>query len=296
MLSLSVLTACTSPTGDTPPPDAPTGTLLMTAPNGDERGVYLVDVSSGTVTQIATQGSPLRVTWAGGYQTLDNSVVGNAGASNQFITKLFLTSGAVDTLLELPDSMWLGSYDLSPDGRKLAIQTGGTGGLRLWQVDLVSGSWERWIDAASGLDAVPLTGLKWTPDAKYVYALTEVYPAGTSELIRLSATTDESEILSASTDISIVPWLDIASDGTRLAHGQGDARLVFRDPSGKIIESLPTAGPTIGRPVLSPDGRFVAFMTLGSEARSIEIMRLSDGSRWPLHIQEDFELWPVDWF
>jgi Tol biopolymer transport system component len=192
--------------------------------------------------------------------------------------------------------MWLGSYDLSPDGRKLAIQTGGIGGIRLWQVDLVSGNWERWIDAASGLDAVPLTGLKWTPDAKYVYALTEVYPAGTSELVRLSATTDESEILSASTDISIVPWLDIASDGARLAHGQGDARLVFRDPSGKIIESLPTAGPTIGRPVLSPDGRFVAFMTLGSEARSIEIMRLSDGSRWPLQIQEDFELWPVDWF
>ncbi len=303
--ALLVLTACSSPTDGTPTLLAPTGTLLVDTPNGAQAGSYLVDVTTGALTQIASRGVPLRTTFVGGYSPVDHSVVGNAAPSSDRmnrIGRLNLATMVFDTLLEWAPEIWRGGYDLSPDARTLVLQTGGAGGVRLWTVDLARDTWTQRIDTVQRLDTVPLTGLRWTPDGRQVYALTEVYSLTVTELIRFTVATDHFEVLTSRTRYDFIPGLDGSPDGLRLVHTDGEGRLVLRDLRGNPLPGLPSAGPLppVNGPAFSPDGNFVAFTSHGGPGlkTTIEILRLSDGTRWPIHLQTDFEfgIWLVDWF
>lgn len=305
LCSLLAVVACGSPTDGTPPPHAPTGTLLVHTPNGAQRGTYLVDVTNGATTQIVEGLRPLSFPGTGGFTAVDHSVFGLAAPSADGMTRigrLNLTTKVFDTLMEIPQGMWLGGHDLSPDAQALVLQTGGGGGVRLWTVDLASGTWTQRIDPLQRLDTVPLTSLKWTPNGRHVYALTEVYPHAVTELIRFTVATDEFEVLTPRTGYGIVPGLDVSPDGLRIVHTDGEGRLVFRDLLGNPLPGLPSAGPQpkVNQPIFSPDGNFVAFTThVGPGVRTtIEILRLSDGTRWPLQLQADFEfgIATVDWF
>jgi len=298
LTTLALLAACGTPTAGTPSAPTPTGTLLFSAPNGDERGAYLINAATGAVTKIATRLEPIDVLLSGGYGGSANFVYGTVNSRPRRIARINLANAAVDTILTMRSDGSLGAYDLSRDGRTMAIQTGEAEGVRLWTVDLASGTWTQRVDAVSRLDSIPLTGLRWTPDGAYLYALTEEFPPGQSRLIRLRVSDDHFEILTPATPISAIsPWLNISDDGRRLAVGSPDGRLVFRDLLGNELSNLPTAGPLIGRPVFSPDGQFVVLMAYSSPGESrIEVIRLVDGVRFPLPIQANYELWVVDWF
>lgn len=303
ILSLCLLGACASPTQGTLPPSGPAGTLLVTALGGADQGSYLVELADGTVTRIIDGLSPLYFPGIGGYSAVDNSVFGAAYPDpdrRNRIGRLNLATMVFDTLLEWAPELWKGSLDLSSDGRTIVLQTGGAGGVRLWTVDLASGTWTQRIDTVQRLDTVPLTSLKWTPDARHVYALTEVYPLTVTELIRFTLATNEFEVLTPRTRYGIVPGVDVSPDGLRLVHSDGEGRLVFRDLLGNPLPDLPSAGPRpkTTQPVFSSDGRFVAFTVYDGANPSIEIIRLSDGMRWPLELQKEFEfgIAVVDWF
>lgn len=298
LTTLALVAACGTPTAGTPSAPTPKGTLLFSAPNYEYTGAYLVDAATGAITKIATGLDPIRVTQSGGYSAVGKSVYGTVTSRPRRIARINLATSAVDTILTMRSNGLLGAYDLSRDGRTMAIQTGEAEGVRLWTVDLASGTWTQRVDAVNRLDSIPLTGLRWTPDGAYLYAFTEEFPPGQTRLIRMRLADNRFEVLTAPQSISpLSPWLNISDDGRRLVVGSPDGRVVFRDLLGNLVGELPTPGLVVGQPVLSPDGQFVVLMSYDAAYRpTVQMVRVADGARFPLPIQANYELWTVDWF
>jgi Tol biopolymer transport system component len=296
-----IAAGCTgSPTGGGEPELLPTGTILAGSPNNPEYGSYLIDVETGTVTQIATRQNPFLVALQGGYSSRDDLVYGvRADSATGRVVAVSLTTGDTTLLAEMPDDgHLLGAVRLSPDGRTLAMQ--------VWQwridkietvlIDLATGTWNRLVDQATGIDAIPLDSFRWAPDGRFLYALTEVFP-DRSELVRIDPTTAQFEIISPTTPITGPLWIDLSPDGKTVAHGDGSAAILYRDADGELLGGFPEVQPRVMRPTWSPDGKFLAYQELGSEGEgAIILMRLSDGKRWPLEIEGGLRLWLADWF
>lgn len=293
-------TACTGvPTGGNDPEPTPTGTILAGSPNEPEDGSYLINVETGSVKRIATGQNPFTVAFQGGYSEPERFVYGiRADSATNRVVAVSLVSGDTLLLAAMPDEdHLLGAIRLSPDGQTLAAQ--------IWQwridkielvlIDLATGTWTRLVDQVTGIDALPLASLAWSPDGRHLYVLTEVFP-DRSELVQVSLGSGLFEIISPTTPINGPLWLDISPDGQTIAHGHGDGEIVFRNADGGELIGLPELMPRVGRPVWSPDGEFIAYQELGSGGeRAIVLMRLSDGKRWPLEIEGDLNLWLSDW-
>src|SRR5690606_35942532 len=75
--ALVLAAACTgTPTGGGDPSATPTGSILVATPNGDEAGIYLVNVVTGRTTRIDVGAVPFTVSWQGGYSPHRNVVYG----------------------------------------------------------------------------------------------------------------------------------------------------------------------------------------------------------------------------
>ena len=298
ILAAALLSAACSgtPTDGGEPPPMPTGTILVATPNGAESGTYLVDIATGNLTKLATRRDPLTVALSGGYSAAGHFVYGTNATTPRRIMRLPLAGGAADTLLAIPVNHSLGTYRLSPDGRTMAVQTA-TLEVQLWTVDLETGTWTQRIDRVASLDTVPLTSLRWSPDGRSLLAVTENYPHP-SALVRMNLQDDRFDIISPTTPINISPWIDISPDGDVIAHGEAGGNLVFRDRNGAELGDYPNTTGLIGRPIFSPDGKFVAYEEFGSPPdfqTTIMLMRLADGERWPLQVDAEFEVWLSDW-
>lgn len=296
----AILVACQgTPTGSGTAELLPEGRILAASPNNPENGSYLIDVETGAVTRIASLQNPFTVAFQGGYSAASNLIYGvRVDSTTDLVTGVSLTSGDTLLLAVMPDNgHLLGTVRLSPDGRTLAVQ--------IWQwridkielvtIDLATGTWTRIVDQATGIDAIPLTSLRWAPDGRFLYTLTEVFP-DRSELVRIDLATNEFEILSPTTQINWSLWIDLSPDGKTVAHGDGSGRILFRNTDGEELDGYPEVLPPVMRPTWSPDGKFLAYQELGPEGEgAIILMRLSDGKRWPLQIEGDLNLWLADW-
>lgn len=297
-LVLAMTVACSgAPTGGGDPPPSPTGTILVATPNGTESGTYLVDVGSGSLRKLASYRDPLTVALQGGYSIPGQFVYGTNGTTPRRIMRLPLDGGPADTLLAIPAGHSIGAYHLSPDGRTMAVQTEAAAGIQLWTVDLLTVTWTQHADQVGGIDAIPLADIRWSSDERFLVALTELFP-DRSELVRIDLATNRFDIISPSTPITIVPSLDVSPDGQVIAHGDGAATITFRNPDGTLAAGFPDIPGRAARPTFSPDGKFLAYQQHAPAPNfgiTIMIMRLSDGARWPLEIDADFEVWLSDW-
>lgn len=294
-----VLTGCSSPTEGNPPAPAPSGTILLQVNGGSESGTYLLDVTTGHRTKIAAIGEPLGVMSAsGGYSAEGNFVYGTTGRGPWGIGRLALATGIFDTLLMFPRGHFPAVYDLSRDAQTLAVQVGEYGGLKVYTVHLPTNSWTPHIDAAARVDSLQFGGLRWSQDEQHLYAVTEIFPDGGSQLVRLELRSDRFDILSAEPTFAYAPWLSVAPNGTQIAHGTGEGKVIFRNLSGLPLDQPIPIEPRISRPIYSPDGRFVAFTTYSPDYDSkIEVMRLADGARLSLTNQQSIGgSRALDWF
>lgn len=285
-----------SPTSGGDHGPVPTGTILVGTPNGVERGAYLVDLATGGLEQIVSGISPFSIAFQGGYSAARNSVYGLSVADTQRIVELNLASRAVDTVLMVPDRAWTGAYDISADGRTLAIQTA-TLVVRLWTVDIGSGVWTQLVDHVGRIDTIPLASIRWSPDGKHLFVITEVFP-DRSELVRVDLDTERFAVISPVTPITnATPSLDVSADAQLISHGDGDGNVIFRDADGVMVSGLPNIPGRVSRPRFSPDSRFLAYQEVLPLDHVIKIfmVRLSDGKRWELKMDADFEVWLVDW-
>lgn len=294
---ISSALACTgSPTHGGEPEPTPTGTILVGTPNGPEAGTYLVDIVTGSVTTVDAGSPPLSVAWQGGYSKARDVIYGTSVSAPLDILTLPLGGGTPSTLLAIPASASPGAYDISVDGQRLAIQIAAST-VQLWSVDLGTGTWTRHRDQVAGIDTIPLSRLRWSPDGHHLFALIDLFPVR-SELVRIDLQTDEFQVISPATPVRIVTSVDVSPDGRTVAHGDGMAHIIFRNPDGDPLPGFPEIPGTVSRPTFSPDGKFIAFQEFDPEQDyriSIILMRLSDGKRWPLKVNAEFEVWLSDW-
>lgn len=299
-LALAIATAACSgtPTGGGEPQPTPVGTILAGSPNSPENGTYLIDIATGTATRVATGQDPLSVAFQGGYSAADRIVYGvSTLPPPDRIMAISMESGDTSVVIEMSDAdSFIGAFHLSPDGRSLAIQTQywPTGKVRLSTVDLATRTWTPIVDAVGGLDTIPLASIRWSPDGRTVYAVTDLFP-DRSELIKIDLATQHFTIISPTTKVN--GSLDVSPDGQLIAHADGDGRITLRNPEGHPVSGLPEIASRAIRPAFSPDGKFLSYQALASDGpRETILMRLSDGKRWPLKIEGDLNLWLSDWF
>lgn len=294
-----IVAACSSPTEANPPAPEPSGTMLLQVYNSPESGALLLDVATGTRTRIAAIGEPLGVlSSSGGYSAAGKFVYGTTGRGPWGIGRLALETGIFDTLLMFPRGHFPAVYELSRDAQTLAVQVGEYDGLKVYTVHLPTNTWTPHIDAAARVDSLQFGGLRWSQDEQHLYAVTEVFPDGGSQLIRLELESDRFDVLFAEPTFAYAPWLSVAPSGNQIAHGTGEGQVVFRSPSGSALSQPAPIGPRTSRPIYSPDGKFVAFTTYSSDSQGqIEILRLADGARWTIAKSTSFERPLVlDWF
>ncbi len=299
---LCLVVACSgSPTsaGDDGP--VPTGIILAATPNGQEAGTYLIDIATGDLTQISDHGNPLSVAVEGRYSGASRFIYGRRTAPEpRDLMQLSLMRKDTAVLLAWPTpDLLAGAYDLSADERLLAIQTLNWPSARsqLSIVDLALGTWTPIIDNANRIDTIPLTSIRWSPDGTRLYAVTDLWP-DRSELVRIDLSTQQFRTLSPVVKIDYEASVDVSLDGQLLAFGDAQGRVSFRDRDGDEVTGYPAVPAGVSRPVFSPDGRFLAFQEFGPAPDggiSITLMRLSDGKRWPLKVNADFEVWLSDW-
>jgi Tol biopolymer transport system component len=274
--------------------------MLVSTPNHPGYGTYLVDVESGAITKIANAQNPLSVAFDGGYSEGGQLVYGTSAMwLPQRINAISLVTGDTLLLATAPaPGTWLGPFRLSPDGSSLAAQLADGHGLHVVLMNIATGVMTPIVDRANAMDTLQFGSLRWTPDGRWLYGVTAVYEENRTELIRIELATDRFTVISPTTGYDWGAWLDLSPDGRILAHGDGDGNVHFRDRNGGLLRGFPDIGPRATKPIWSPDGKFLAYQQFGpppSHELTIMIMRLSDGTRWPLEIDADFEVWLSDW-
>jgi Tol biopolymer transport system component len=158
-----------------------------------------------------------------------------------------------------PDSADLGSPELSPDGRRLAVDRIVQGNRDVWLMDLVRGGWQRFtFDPA--LDGSPI----WSPDGTKLAFYSARKGPNDIYLKASSETASEQPLLETSNGKRSLNW---SKDGRFLLYRNDDPK------TGFDLMAVPVTGDD-RRPIVvaktpfseddgqfSPDGRWVAYQT-----------------------------------
>ena len=181
------------------------------------------------------------------------------------------------------DPAWYGQFSsmsLSPDGRQVAVGTGGTGGgLNIWIKQLDRGPFTRLT--FSGQDRRPA----WSPDGKLVAfvrdtantAVVVVRPAdGSGPDRRLAHLDRQIQEFRWSRDGQ---WLLLRTDNSET--GAGDI-LGVRTHGDSTPVALAASGFTELHPALSPDGRWLAYTSNESGVNEVYVRPFPNtgGGRW----------------
>jgi hypothetical protein len=194
-------------------------------------------------------------------------------------------AGGVEAAAEMPgpvnsSTADVAGFDLSPDGRRVAVNVLKSGYGELWVGDLVRGSTSRLFDErADSLSAV------WTPDGHVVFStllqsrrwnLWKALADGASRPERLTQA-----------DATQNPK-DVSPDGRYLVFAQGvglqaDLWLLPLDGSGPAAEWLAAAGNQGFGASFSPDSRFLAYESDETGRSEVYVRPFPAGEgRWQL--------------
>jgi serine/threonine-protein kinase len=179
------------------------------------------------------------------------------------------------------DPSWLGrfnSLNLSPDGRQVAVGLGeGSGGM-LW---------------VKQLDAGPLTRVtfegtinyrgSWMADGKTLSFSSDMHGPATF-LYRVRADGSDKPVRLFPTDTSQIDEADWSRDGQWVAYRTGTIAgvrdLYARRLSGDTARITIAAGPADEyMPAISPDGRWVAYVSLESGREEVYVRPIPDAAR-----------------
>ena len=178
--------------------------------------------------------------------------------------------------LDLPPNQYV-SPRLSPDGRRVAVQTDGDRSV-IWTYDL-SGAAAIQRLTVDGNSFRPL----WSPDGERI----AFYRLPTRDIFLMSPDGSEVDSLSQVSGIRGIPsW---SPDGDSIAVLSG-TNIYIMDDEGGGVRLIPTA-PAGGRPTWSPDSRWIAFQVRLTRG-PIEVLNLRLPETRSLVVQDG---WEPDW-
>ena len=167
------------------------------------------------------------------------------------------------------------SLVLSPDGRRAALEIEEGGGSDVWVTELARGTLTR-ITADPGVDGSPL----WSPDGRRVVFTSN--RSGRLELLWKAADgTGAAETLASFDEAVIVRPSSWSPDGSALAIEVNtpdtgiDVGLVSVDGSGDWEPLIQTAANEY-QPVISPDGKWIAYTSDETGERQVYVQRFPD--------------------
>ncbi|HXW07922.1 MAG TPA: protein kinase [Vicinamibacterales bacterium] len=180
---------------------------------------------------------------------------------------------------------------ISPDGRFVAATAGTSGDTDVWVIDAARGT-DRRLSFDSGPDVLP----SWTPDSRHV-----VYHCGTGICAqRADGSGGRVELIGSTIPVS--PPV-ISPDGKWLVFvretqpSDGDLWMVELGPDGPVAPVTATPRPLMRsarlqrHPDISPDGRFIAYVSAESGTFSAYVSRFPDGDgKW--QVSGSFGAWP----
>jgi serine/threonine protein kinase len=189
---------------------------------------------------------------------------------------------------------------ISPDGTKVALIIGDTPNANLWVWDIVRETATR-LTFDESVDLVPL----WTPDGKkIVYFSIRQEEAGL--YWKNADGTGEAELLVSSPDQWLMPW-SWSVDGNTLVMTEFSSAFALRGVGSAMARALSTEGPSLSwaagaksnigslllqdnqkrivllqdefhevDPKISPDGRWIAYMSNESDQREVYVRPFPD--------------------
>jgi len=200
------------------------------------------------------------------------------GGSVTFVRDLALVSvdrDGVETAIDEPAAAYLDPR-VSPDGQRIAVAIDEAFNTDIWVLDLRRGGRVR-LTLDPAIDRYPL----WTPDGRYV--LFTSFRDGTGGIYRKAA--DGSglvEEVASDADRTLVPW-SWSSDAQTVTLSE----LALTGDTGYDIGSLDVSGDATrtplleeafveGQPVVSPDGRWMAYVSYESGRGEVYVRPFPD--------------------
>ncbi len=187
----------------------------------------------------------------------------------------FDRSGKV--LKRIPDSNWQEgiTFDLSPDGRRVAFDQAKDGATDIWIFDLESGRRDRFT-AGSAFDLSP----KWSEDGQRIAYLSGAKPAEFDLYVKSAAGTgDPQRLLDLPQPQNPQGW---SRDGRYLLYRDeietGSLYALALDGSRQLIK-VTDSGFTDGGGQFSPDGRWLAYQSNASGRFEIYLQRFPTATR-----------------
>jgi len=176
---------------------------------------------------------------------------------------------------------------VSPDGTRLVVDIEAEGQRDIWVYDIA-----RDVPTRLTFDDATDSGAVWSPDGKFIYFASDRDGAG--DIYRKASDgTGEAERLTDDEAIQY-PW-SISADGKWLAGGREDSEtswdlwLTPLDEGGESRPFLATSFLELG-PMISPDGRWIAYFANDSGNFEIYARPISGRGKW--QISSEGASWP----
>ena len=194
------------------------------------------------------------------------------------------------------------SAELSPDGTRAALEISESGGRGdIWTLDISRGTKQALTRTPDVWEYNP----HWSPDGRYVsYGKTELggnAATGSIQRRRADGSGAEEAVAEVSPGLKLVSqW---SPDGQSIFFWQVPARGLFRlTLADGHVSPIPDTRPGESEPRVSPDGRFLAFVSNESGRTEVWVRPLTggpktvastDGGAWPYWRRDGHELYYV---
>lgn len=159
---------------------------------------------------------------------------------------------------------------LSSDGTRVAVQIDVADAADVWVVDVTRGTLTR-VTSETGYDGNPL----WSPDGRHVAFLSSRSGRWTLNRKAADGTGNIEQLATLSAKTNLVYATAWAADGTLLVTVEADIGVVRSDGKGEWKPLIRTAAVET-HAVLSPDGRWLAYMSNETGTGEIYLQRFPD--------------------
>lgn len=244
----------------------PAGALLLHSNREGAPAYYLVPAPGAPPRRLDLPGTVRGIDWSP-----DGAWVAYARAtgttSDIFVARL---DGSGERRLTI-DAGRNVSPAWSPDGHRLAFMSDRAGSFDIWVADVASGRAER-VTTMPGLEGNP----RWSPDGLQLSLNSNV--RGNWDAYVLTLHTGTVRLVAAGeADEFITDWLP--GGGFLMDRNDGGIdRVAVADERGRVLRWLTDATRASVQPVLSRDGRLVAFTAYDGEATDVMVVSIDGGA------------------